>query len=86
METRGILCDLSARGRGLHLDGDIPPGTIIEVRCDVSGIGLKLRGKVVWAKPVAVGVLHGVGFTDPVSEEDALFLPLYVARVGCNVL
>lgn len=83
---RGILCDLSAGGCNLHLDTRMPPGTVIEARCDISGIGLRIRGKVVWAEAAIGGVLHGVLLTGPTSEGDALFHRLYVSRLARQTL
>ena len=82
LETRGILRDLSAGGCVLHLDRHIPRGTAIEVRCDISGIGLAIRGTVVWSEAAAGGVLHGVVVTGFASEADALFHRLYVERLA----
>jgi len=82
LETQGVLRDLSAGGCALHLDRHIPPGTKIEAVCDISGLGLKIRGEVVWAEAAAEGVLHGVVLTGFASEEDALFHGLYVKRLA----
>jgi hypothetical protein len=82
LEAQGVLRDLSAGGCGLHLDRHIPPGTKIEVRCDISGLGLKIRGQVVWTEAAAGGVLHGVVLTGFASEEDALFHGLYLKRLA----
>lgn len=61
-----------------NLDTRAPPGTAIEARCDISGVGLGIRGEVVWAESTAGGVLHGVAVTGHASPEDALFYRLYV--------
>lgn len=82
MEIQGILRDLSAGGCALHADSRIPPGTLIEARCDIIGIGLRICGEVVWAEATAGGFLHGVVFTGFASEEDALFHRLYVERLA----
>ena len=79
-EFRGILCDLSVNGCQLHLDRRIPPGTAIEARCNIEGLGLRIRGEVVWGEAVTGGFLHGVVITGPASEEDALFHRLYIER------
>ncbi|MBI4573178.1 MAG: PilZ domain-containing protein [candidate division NC10 bacterium] len=63
IEFRGILCDLSAEGCGLHLDTRIPPGTAIEARCDIGGVGLRIRGEVRWAEAATGGTFHGVVLT-----------------------
>jgi hypothetical protein len=82
LETRGILRDLSAGGCALHLDRHIPPGTAIEVRFDISGIGLAILATVVWSEAAAGGVLHGVVVTAFASEADALFHQLYLGRLA----
>ena len=82
LETRGILRDLSAGGCALHLDRHIPRGTKIEAVCDIGGLGLRLRGEVVWTEAAAGGVLHGVACTGGVSEADALFHDLYIKRLA----
>jgi hypothetical protein len=79
---RGTLCDLSAEGCRLRLDTHIPRGTPIQVRCDISGIGLQIYGEIVWAKPTTGGTLHGVLVTGFPSEEDAQFQRLYVRRLA----
>ena len=82
LETGGVLRDLSSGGCALHLDRHIPPGTQIEVLCDINGLGLRLRGEVVWSEAAAGGVLHGVVVTGFASEQDALIHRLYVARLA----
>ena len=82
LETRGILRNLSLGGCLLHLDRHIPPGTTIEVRCDISGIRLAICGTVVWSEAAAGGVLHGVVVTGFASEQDALFHRLYAGRLA----
>ena len=82
ISVRGILDDFSASGCALRLDAHIPPGTMIEAQCDVSGIGLRIRGKVVWAEQTATGVLQGITFAEFASDEDALFHRLYVHRLA----
>ncbi len=79
---RGILCDLSADGFRLHLDVTIPPSTPIETKCNISGIGLQLRGKVVWTDQTGQGILHGIMLTGFGSDEDALFHRLYIRRLA----
>lgn len=44
---RGTLQDFSAAGCCLRLDRHLPLGTQIELRCDISGLGLRIRGRVV---------------------------------------
>jgi len=82
IEFRGILCDLSAEGCELHVDTRIPPGTAIEARCDIRGLGLRIRGEVRWAEAATGGTVHGVVLTGFASEEDALFHRQYVGRLG----
>jgi hypothetical protein len=82
ISVRGILDDLSASGCALRLNTFVPPGTMIEAQCDVSGIGLRVYGKVVWAEQTGTGVLQGVTFAEFASEEDALFHRLYVSRLA----
>ena len=79
---QGTLRDLSMGGCCLTLDRRIPTGTAIEIRCDIEGIGLRIRGKVVWAEETGTGVFHGIALTGYVSEEDALFHRLYVGRLA----
>jgi hypothetical protein len=55
---------------------------MIELMCDISGIGLRLRGKVVWAKQTGSGALQGVSLAEFPSEEDALFHRLYIGRLA----
>jgi len=80
--VRGILRDLSVGGCCLNLDRRIPLRTPIEIRCDISGLGLRIRGKVVWVEETGTGVFHGITLTGYVSEEDALFHRLYVGRLA----
>ncbi len=82
IDFRGTLCDLSAEGCRLHLDTHVPPGTPIQVRCDISGICLQICGEIVWTRPAAGGILHGVLVTGFPSEEDAEFQGLYVRRLA----
>jgi len=79
---RGILDDLSAHGCALHLNTYVPPGTMIDARCDINGVGLRFRGKVVWAERTGSGALQGVALGDFPSEADALFHRLYVGRLA----
>jgi predicted ThiF/HesA family dinucleotide-utilizing enzyme len=60
----------------------MPPGTQIEVLCDIIGLGLRLRGEVVWSEVAAGGVLHGVVVNGFASEQDALIHRLHVARLA----
>jgi len=77
---RGTLCNLSAEGCGLHLDRPLPPGTSLEFRCDINGIGLGLSGQVVWSRAALGGILHGVALTGHHSDQDALFHRLLLGR------
>ena len=79
---RGLLRDLSAAGCNLCLDARIPPGVMVEAVCNVSGLGLRLYGAVVWIEETPAGILHGVGLTGFPSNEDALFHRLYVGRLA----
>ncbi len=81
LRLRGILCELSQEGCRLQLDGYIPPGTPIEVRCNISGLALRLRGETAWADTLG-GLVHGVAITGFVSEADAVFHRLYVNRLA----
>ncbi len=76
----GLLCDLSQEGCGLRLDGRLGPGTPVEVRCDISGLSLCLRGEIVWADPPG-GLHHGVAITGFASEADARFHRQYLERL-----
>ena len=82
----GVVRDISGEGCGLFLDTHVPPGTPVEVRCNINGIALRLRGQVVWSKPKAEGIsegaLHGIHLTGFASEEDALFHRVYLARLS----
>jgi hypothetical protein len=80
--VRGNLRDLSVGGCCLNLEQRLPPGTLIEIRCDINGIGLRIRGRVVWAEAMAAGAFHGIALTGYESEEDALFHRLYIERLG----
>jgi hypothetical protein len=55
---------------------------MIDARCDINGVGLRFRGKVVWAEQTGSGALQGVALADFPSEEDALFHRLYVGRLA----
>lgn len=79
---RGTLQDLSAAGCCLRLDGHVSLGTQIELRCDISGLGLRISGRVVWAEETAAGVFHGIALAGYESDEDALFHRLYVGRLA----
>ncbi len=79
---RGVLYDLSGSGCCLFLDTLVPPESLIEARCNLHGLGLRLRGVVVWAERLAGGVLHGVMLTGFGSKEDTLLHRLYVGRLG----
>ena len=79
---RGTLQDFSAAGCRLCLDRHLPLGARIELRSDISGLGLRLRGEVVWAEETAAGVFHGIALAGPESDEDALFHRLYVGRLA----
>lgn len=81
-EIRGRLRDLSVGGCCLTLDRRIPLGTSIDIRCNISGIGLRIRGQVVWAEETTTGVFHGVTLTGFDSDEDALFHRLYLQRLS----
>jgi hypothetical protein len=80
--VQGVLRDLSAGGCRLDLDTRIPPGTMVEARSNIHGIGLRIRGEVVWAQETPAGVLHGLTLAGYGSEEDALFHRLYVGRLA----
>ncbi len=80
LSLSGHLCDLSQEGCGLRLNGHLWPGTPIEVRCDISGLSLCLRGKIVWADPPG-GLRHGVAITGFPSEADARFHRQYLDRL-----
>ncbi len=82
IDFRGTLRDLSAAGCLLHLDAHVPEGTTIQVRCDISGIGLQICGEIVWTKATTGGILHGVLVTGFPSEEDARFQRLYLRRLA----
>lgn len=82
VEIQGRLRDLSVGGCCLTLDRRIPLGTSIDIRCNISGIGLRIRGEVVWAEETTAGVLHGVALTGFDSDEDALFHRLYLQRLS----
>lgn len=82
VQFRGTLRELSAEGCQLQLDWEVPPGTSIQARCDISGIALRFRGETVWAKATSHGVFHGVQVTGFASEADALFHRLYVGRLA----
>jgi|GEM_PF-1105208 hypothetical protein len=79
---RGTLQDLSAAGCCLRLDRPVSLGTQIELRCDIGGLGLRIRGRVVWAEETAAGVFHGIALAGYESEEDALFHRLYLGRLA----
>ncbi len=85
LRFRGILHNLSATGCGLHLDRPLPLETPIEFRCNISGIGLAVRGRTVWTAAALGGILHGVAVTGYVSEEDALFHRLYLGHLARTV-
>jgi hypothetical protein len=82
LSLEGDLRDLSVGGCCLHLNRRIPLGAPVEIRCDISGIGVRIRGEVVWAEETATGAFHGVALTGFESEEDALFHRLYVQRLA----
>ncbi len=82
IDIQGILHDLSVGGCCLNPDQPIPLRTPIEVRCDISGIGLRIRGEVVWAEETGTGVYHGIALTGYESEEDAPFHRLYIQRLA----
>lgn len=79
---QGTLQDFSVAGCCLHVDRPLPPGTRIELRCDISGLGLRIRGRVVWAEETAAGVSHGIALTGHESDQDALFHRLYLGRLA----
>ena len=81
-QFEGYVCDLSARGIRLQLGVQLLPNTPVTALCDIGGIGLRMRGQIVWAKPVGGGVLHGVAVTGFASDEDALFHQVYLARLS----
>ncbi len=78
---RGTLRDLSQEGCRLQLDGSLPPGTPIEVRCNIGGVGLRLHGETVWVDAPG-GSVHGVSITGFASGADALFHRLYLDRLA----
>jgi hypothetical protein len=84
ISLQGVLDDLSASGCALRLNAYVVPGTMIEAQCDIGGIGLRMRGRVVWAEQTGTGVLLGVAVTEFASDEDALFHRLYLNRLARN--
>ncbi len=78
---RGMLRDLSQEGCRLELDGSLPPGTPIDVRCNINGLGLRLHGETAWVDAPG-GLLHGVAITGFASAADALFHRLYLERLA----
>ncbi len=85
IDFRGTLCDLSEGGCQLHLDTQVPQGSAIQARCDISGIGLELCGEIVWVKATADGVLHGVHVTGFPSAEDGQFQRVYLRRLAVRL-
>lgn len=81
-QFQGYVCDMSMRGIRLQLGVQLLPNTPVTARCNIGGIGLRMRGQIVWAKPVGGGTLHGVAVTGFASDEDALFHRLYLARLS----
>jgi hypothetical protein len=79
---RGLLHDLSATGCQLLLGTHLPRGTAVEFQCDIAGIGVWLRGKIVWSNPAVKGTFHGVRLTGFGSQGDALFYRLHIRRVA----
>ncbi len=84
IQFRGTLCDMSLSGCRLRLDRHIPQGTPIQAFCDINGIGLQIRGKIVWAKPADGWTLHGVLVTGFPSDEDTQFQRLYLRRLAAR--
>ncbi len=82
IKFRGLLHDLSATGCQLLLDTRLPPGDTIELQCDIAGIGVWLRGEVVWSSPTGQGFNHGVVLTGFGSQGDSLFYRLYIRRIA----
>ena len=82
IDFRGTLCELSEAGCRLYLDTQVPPGSAIQARCDISGIGLQICGEIVWVKATTSGILHGVHVTGFASEEDAQFQRIYLRRLA----
>ncbi len=77
----GVLCDLSEEGCGLRLDEYLGPGTPLEIRCNISGLALCLRGDIVWSDALG-GLFHGVAITGFASKADALFHSQYLNRLA----
>jgi PilZ domain len=64
--VRGVAVDLSARGLGVQLDRDLPPGTTVLLRFPVPpnrGAVVQVRGSVVSCRPDEHGAsVHGIAF------------------------
>ncbi len=84
IQFRGTLCDISLLGCRLRLDRHIPQGSPIQAFCDINGIGLQIRGKIVWVKLADGSTLHGVLMTGFPSDEDAQFQRLYLRRLAAH--
>jgi len=84
IKFQGLLRDFSATGCRLRLDSPLPLRTAIEVQCDIAGVGLWLRGEVVWATSTADGVHHGIVLTGFGSQGDALFYRLFIRRLAAR--
>lgn len=79
---QGTLCDLSVGGCRLRLEKRIPPGKVIEARCDIGGIALRLHGEVVWTQQTGEEVFHGLVLAGFPSEDDARFCLVYVTHLA----
>lgn len=82
IEFRGTLHSLSADGCGLHLDRPVPLGTPLELRCNISGIGLAVQGHPVWSRAALGGIRHGVVLTGYASDQDHLFHRVYLGLLA----
>lgn len=79
---QGVMCDLSAGGCSLHLEAPLPKDSAVEATCDIHGLGLRLRGKVVWSESTTGGYLIGLQFTGRPSEQDLLFQEIVLRRLA----
>ncbi len=73
---------MSLSGCRLRLDRHIAQGTPIQAFCDINGIGLQIRGRIIWVKLADGSTLHGVLVTGFPSDEDAQFQRLYLRRLA----
>ena len=52
--AKGIGRDISGRGIRIHLDKELKPGTLVQLKLMGKGLAnpITVKGKVIWARPV----------------------------------